>query len=95
MKLPEVYKALMELAAEMEDGRCTYWADNLRELAAEIPRRPPVARAPNRSRKMTDEMRDLIRAYHLKFPDKSQQKIADHFDINHGRVSEALAGFRE
>lgn len=42
--------------------------------------------------RMSDEVADKIRAYAKAHPKRSQKRIADHFGVNHARVSEALGG---
>jgi hypothetical protein len=43
---------------------------------------------------MTDALRDAIRAYHVAHPDQPQTRVARVFNVNPGRVSEALSGYR-
>lgn len=45
---------------------------------------------PNKSARMTNEMRLAIRAAFEQNPTLTQQEIAEMFNVNHGRVSEAL-----
>ncbi|GJE08380.1 hypothetical protein AOPFMNJM_3717 [Methylobacterium jeotgali] len=44
---------------------------------------------------MTPELRAQIRKFAASFPDLVQSKIAEHFNVSQGRVSETLAGYRE
>ena len=75
---------LRELAEEHD-------IDELNELAEELYSKSPAKkRAPVRSPKLTAEMADEIRDYAAANPDAHQQDIAEHFGVNHGRVSEAL-----
>lgn len=87
MTLIEVAKRLRELAV-LHD------LPELEELADEIPRRPPVTRAPITSRKVTPQMAEDIRLTHELHPTWSQAKIGRVFGVNAGRVSETLAGKR-
>jgi hypothetical protein len=87
MRLPEVAARLRELATELGCGE-------LSELANEIARRPRGQRAPITSVPMTDKLRAKIRAIKEAEPDLSQAEIARRFDVNPGRVSEALRGKR-
>lgn len=47
-------------------------------------------RRPNSSQPMTDELADQIYEYYLSNPDATQQSIANHFNVNSGRVNEIL-----
>ncbi len=66
----------------------------LGRLANELDRRKPVKRAATTSAPMTEKLRAEIRAYASKNPDLSQVDIAHRFNVNPGRVSEALRGVR-
>lgn len=87
MRLPEVASRLRELAIELG-------CDELDELANEIGRRSPRQRAPISSATMTDALRAQIRAVKAAEPDLSQTEIGRRFNLNPGRVSEALRGKR-
>jgi hypothetical protein len=47
-------------------------------------------RRPNSSQPITPEISQAIRAYYAKNSDVTQQQIANHFNVNSGRVAEAL-----
>lgn len=104
MKLPEVQNELRELARSIRPQRKTVsiiyerrvaWADRLEELIAEIPRRSPVRKAPAGARvSVTTATRRAIRAYAEAHPGVDQARIAQIFNVNPGRVSEALRGKR-
>ncbi len=83
MSTPEVRDRLRELAEELG-------CDELSELADQLYRRQPEKRAPRRSPTVTADMAEEIRQYAEENPDAHQQDIAEHFQVNHGRVSEAL-----
>jgi hypothetical protein len=87
MRLPEVASRLRELAIKLD-------CDELDELADEIARRSPRQRAPITSAPMTDALRAHIRALKAAKPDLSQVEIGRRFNLNPGRVSEALRGKR-
>jgi hypothetical protein len=87
MRLPEVASRLRELAIELD-------CDELDELADEIGRRSPRLRAPTTSAPMTNALRAQIRALKAAEPDLSQAEIGRRFNLNPGRVSEALRGKR-
>lgn len=87
MRLPEIAVRLRELAIELG-------CHELDELADEIGRRSPRQRAPITSAPMTDALRREIRVMKAAEPDVSQAEIGRQFNINPGRVSEALRGKR-
>jgi hypothetical protein len=57
-----------------------------------LSRRPPIGRAPVRSRRLTEAVEVEIIECRDQHPDWSQQQIADEVGVNPGRVSETLAG---
>lgn len=81
--IPEIRGRLRELAQE-------YGIKELKDLANELYRSSAVKRAPRRSQPLTAVLAEEIRKYAKSRPNLHQQDIANHFDINHGRVSEAL-----
>ena len=87
MRIPEITKRLREIAEELGH-------EELAQLADELPRRAPVRRAPVSSRRMTPELSDKIRQHAEANPTESYIAIGRHFDVNPGRVSEIMAGFR-
>jgi hypothetical protein len=87
MRIPEVRARLVELADETGN-------DELRDLAAHLYRRPAVRRAMPRSRPMTPELEAEIRSYADRHPRATLAQIASAWDVNPGRVSEALGGKR-
>lgn len=62
----------------------------LADIADAMYRRAPTRRAGTRSSRVTPEMAEEIRQYAAAHPDDHQQDIANHFNVNVGRVSEAL-----
>ncbi len=84
LSIPEVRNRLRELAEEHD-------IEELSELANELYRKPPAKkRASVRSPKLTAELAEKIREFAGMNPNAHQQDIAEHFGVNHGRVSEAL-----
>jgi len=81
--IPKIRNRLRELADE-------YDIDELNDLADELHRNPAIKRAKTRSPALTPELAQRIRDYATAHPDLHQQDVANHFGINHGRVSEAL-----
>lgn len=88
MRIPEVQERLREKAEEHNDPELDF-------LASELSRRSPKARSQIKSQRMTPEIAEAIRAFHRASPDAAQTHIAAVFNVNPGRVSEALNGFRE
>jgi len=78
----------IEKQAELLDTLAEY----LRYLAEETKRASPNGRAPIASAPMTTKLAGKIKVYARAYPDASHQEIAALFDVNPGRVSEALAG---
>lgn len=87
MRLPEIAARLRELATDLG-------CDELNDLADEMGRRSPRQRAPSTSAPMTDALKAQIRAMKAAEPDLSQAEIGRRFNLNPGRVSEALRGKR-
>lgn len=48
-------------------------------------------RRPNASQPLTEALKHAIRAYFHSHPNATQQEIAHVFNVNNGRVSEALS----
>lgn len=67
----------------------------LREIADELRRRPPQGSGRKISATMTPELRAEIRAYAKANPELTQVEIGRHFNVNPGRVSEAVSGKRK
>ncbi len=88
MKIPEIQAELHRIAAERD-------LPEIAVLANELSRRKPVMKTRPRSRHVTEEVREEIRAFRRSNPGMSQAEIGRRFNVNAGRVSEALAGFRE
>jgi hypothetical protein len=87
MRIPEIRERLNELAA-------TLACPELATLADELKRRPVRRRAERVSTPVTPELRTAIRAYHTAHPAMTQAEIGRVFNVNPGRVSEALRGWR-
>lgn len=81
--IPEIRARLRELATKHN-------LPELNDLADETFRVQPAKRAKRRSPKVTASMAAQIRQYKKANPDAHQQDIAELFNVNHGRVSEAL-----
>ncbi len=81
--IPELRDRLREIAEE--EG-----LEELNDIADELKRRSPVRRAENKSAPLTPELAQLIRDFAEANPDWHQRDIAEEFNVNQGRVSEAL-----
>lgn len=81
--IPELRSRLREIADE--EG-----LDELHEIADEMHRNSPVRRAKNKSRALTPELAEEIRVYAKKNKTMHQRDIAQAFNVNPGRVSEAM-----
>ena len=81
--IPEIRVRLKEIADE--EG-----LDELFDLADELTRDPPVRRAKPKSDHVTPEMAQDIRDYAAENPKMQQRVIAEHFNVNPGRVSESM-----
>lgn len=82
--IPEVRKRLKELADESG-------IEELKDLADQMHRRKlKSTRAPITSQKMTPELAADMRNYLKNNPHASNQAIADHFNVNPGRVTDVL-----
>ena len=81
--IPQIRARLRELADALQ-------IPELHDLADDTYRNPPVTRARRRSVKLTAKLAADIRNYHKKNPKLHQRDIAHKFNVNPGRVSEAL-----
>ena len=81
--IPEIRKRMHELADELG-------SDELRELAEETRRSAAVTRAQPTSTPLTPQLAKEIREFQKQNPTLHQRAIAEHFNVNPGRVSEAL-----
>jgi len=81
--IPEIRARLRQIADE-------HGIEELHELADETYRNSPVRRAANRSAPLTAELAAEIRNYVAKHPTLHQRDVAQRFNVNPGRVSEAL-----
>jgi hypothetical protein len=97
MKIPEVRKQLSAAADDLRTGKKTpkTIAKKLDFLVTELWRRKPRRKAGAAIRtKITPELKAQIRAYVKKHPKQDQQEVGNAFNVNPGRISEIVAGFR-
>lgn len=93
MKIPQVACEVRKIAALIEDD----FPDESKELlklADEMRRRPPRTIARITSSPISEDLKQEIRDFKKANPGLSQQKIGEIFNVNHGRVSEAINGKR-
>jgi hypothetical protein len=88
MKMAQVRERLLEIAVETGNPEIV-------ELVGHTYRRKPVNRAPTKSTKVDAALSARIADYSRRHPNKSQVEVGRIFNVNPGRVSEAVAGFRE
>ncbi|MCK1392809.1 hypothetical protein [Bradyrhizobium sp. 1] len=95
MKIPEVATKMREIAGQIQ-GDYPKEAAELLELTEELRRRSAAGpRAPATSTPMTPELAEEIREFAKDNPGMSHQDIGVVFNVNHGRVSEAIRGKRK
>ena len=92
--IPMIRKDLIDISKRVRGAGLHIEADELKDIADELKRRPAVRRAPRSSTPMTPAVAAHIRRVAYANPTWSQQRIADHVGVNHGRVSETLRGKR-
>lgn len=83
MSIPAVRARMRELAQE-------HGIPELNDLADQTIRRSPQRRATTRSPTVNEDMAEEIRDYAAANPTAHLQDIAEHFGVNHGRVTESL-----
>lgn len=83
--IPEIRIRLRELADK-------HGIPELHDLANETYRSSPIKRASNQSAHLTPKLAEEIRQYVAQNPKLHQREVAQRFNINPGRVSEALNG---
>lgn len=89
-KMDVVFMTIPEVRAELERLAEKYGIPRLGELAEALYRSPPVSRAKPTSQPKTPELGKKIRAYKADHPHLKQREIAQVFNVDGGRVSEAL-----
>lgn len=81
--IPQIRARLREIADE-------YGIPELHDLADETYRNSPIRRAAVNSVRITPELAEQIRQYANQNPKLHQRDVAWKFNVNPGRVSEAL-----
>lgn len=85
--IPELRVRLHAAAVRLNDP-------GLFEIVDELHRRPPKHKAPVTSARTTPELYAEIRAFVAENPDLSRTAVGNIFNVNSGRVSEAVRGER-
>jgi hypothetical protein len=85
----------MRQIADAIEANCPSVAEELRSLAGELKRRPSNVRSPQTSTHITPRLIFEIQQFADANPYLSHQAIAKKFNVNQGRVSEALRGKRQ
>jgi hypothetical protein len=92
MRIPEIADSIRAMA--FDPRMPADLSAKLRTYANEMGRRPAQERRAPQSATMTPELAAEIRKYHQTNQHLTQTAIARHFNVNPGRVSEALNGKR-
>lgn len=94
LTIPEIRIELSAIASDLASRGLRKHAALILSLAEETKRRPPVRKASSTSAKMTSKLARDIRAYARRHPRMNYVAMARVFNVSTGRISEALAGFR-
>jgi hypothetical protein len=90
MKIPEIRDELTSIADNLDKV-----ADRLTQLCIELHRRPAVRKARASSKPLDKAVAAAIRQTAARHPGWSYHDIAEHYNVNIGRVSEVLRGKRK
>lgn len=88
-KIPQARERIQALHLLLEAA-----VGELCEIEEMLYRKKAVRKAAVRSRRMTPELAAQIQAFATRNSDASLQEIATRFNVNAGRVSEVLHGYR-
>lgn len=90
--VPQAREELGRIARGLINGElsASAAARQIRDVVPMLVRKPPIRQASPRRTQVTPELQDEIRAYARNYPDAQMMDIALRFDVNIGRVSEAL-----
>nr|WP_278374552.1 winged helix-turn-helix transcriptional regulator [Brucella anthropi] len=88
MRIPQIRERIIQIAHATHN-------QELESLANKLTRRSAVRKVGPKSRRMTLELKRDIINYAKANPDAAQTEIAHFFNVNPGRVSEALRGVRQ
>ncbi|WP_341859065.1 hypothetical protein WKH79_12490 [Qipengyuania sp. GPGPB31] len=85
MNIPQVRKRLFEIAEETNNEELAY-------LANELHQKQMKKKAPIKSDEFTPELAEEIRDFAAAHPKMHNQEIANAFNVNIGRVTDAMQG---
>lgn len=88
--IPQARTRLEALRDEMLAAHLDYYVEDIDHILTLMVREKYKERTARQSATMTPELADQIRNYAIGHPNLSAQRIANHFNVNSGRVSEAL-----
>lgn len=94
MTIPECRNALLAIANSLAIKGLTDEVRGIRLIVDELWRRPAVRQSRVKADHASRKLRAEIRAYAKEHPDMLNREIGLVFNVDSGRVSEALAGFR-
>ncbi len=89
--IPQARSHLEAMRDQMAAAHLDYYAEHIDYILSLMVREKYKPRTSRQSATMTPELADEIRKYAIGHPNLSTQRIATHFNVNPGRVSEALA----
>ena len=89
--IPAARAHLEAMRNKMEAAHLDYYVEHIDHVLSLMVRKKYKKRTSRQSATMTPELIDEIRNYAIGHPNLSVQRIANHFNVNQGRVSEALA----
>lgn len=92
--IPQLRHRLLQIADDLYQDGLSAVAHELRTIAIETTRRYGGRKAKARFAKLTPEKAAEIRDMARRFPEASNQQLANWCKTNPGRVSEALTGKR-
>ena len=89
--IPAARAHLEAMRNKMEAAHLDYYVEHIDHVLSLMVREKYKERTIRQSATMTPELAGEIRRYAIGHPNLSTQRIANHFNVNQGRVSEALA----
>ena len=89
-RIPEARTLLEEIAIDLKESGLLQHADRIEAVIPMLIRQKYKRRASAQSVTMTEELKRKIKNYAESNRHLSAQSIANHFQVNPGRVSEAM-----
>lgn len=90
--MPELRNALDQIGFKLQELEHEDIAEKIFQIVEEMVRASPVRRAKVSHKPLSESEKELIRAWAKAHPDVHLADIATMFNVNPGRVSEALRG---